>query len=83
MFCRISDIYGYTLDAMDTEIGRTKDILFDDRVWVARYLVADTHRWLPGGRKVVISPVSLLPPDNRKNTIPVKSTRKEIEESPD
>lgn len=83
MFYRINDINGYALDAVDVKIGRTKDMLFDDRAWVVRYLVADTHKWLPGGKKVVISPVSLMPPDNEDNSIPVRLTRKEIEDAPD
>lgn len=83
MFCRVKDIHGFTLEALDAEIGSSKDILFDDRAWVVRYLVADTHRWLPGGRKVVISPISLMEPDTEKETIPVKLSRKEIEAAPD
>lgn len=82
MFCPTKDIYGYTLNAIDADLGRARDILFDDRVWVVRYLVADTHRWLPGGRKVVLSPISLDSPDTGSNSIPVNLRRKQIEEAP-
>jgi hypothetical protein len=52
---RASALQGYKLGARDGEIGRVKDIYFDDQKWALRYLVADTGRWLPR-RKVLISP---------------------------
>ena len=58
MMQSIKDLKGYVLRATDGEIGRCKDFLFDDRHWTIRYMVADTHKWLPG-RKVLISPISL------------------------
>lgn len=73
---------GFTLDALDAEIGRCKDFLLDDRDWVIRYMVADTHKWLPGGRKVVISPVSLQQANMQRETIPVSLTRGRVENSP-
>ena len=41
----------YGLEAVDGDIGRCRDFLFDDRQWVVRYAVVDTGKWLPG-RKV-------------------------------
>lgn len=78
----LDDLTGFTLQAIDGEIGRCKDFLFDDRDWVVRYMVADTHKWLPGGRKVVISPVSLGAPDWSNHQLPVNLTRERVENSP-
>ena len=78
----LNGLTGFTLQAIDGEIGRCKDFLFDDRDWVVRYMVADTHKWLPGGRKVVISPVSLGTPDWPENHLPVNLTRERIENCP-
>jgi hypothetical protein len=58
MLRETTDIFGYSLAARDGEIGRVKDIYFDDQEWAIRYLVADTYKWLPG-RKVLLSPFSV------------------------
>jgi hypothetical protein len=44
-------------------------------------MVADTGRWLPG-RKVLVSPVSLLPPDWQTSRLKVDLTREQIENAP-
>jgi hypothetical protein len=72
---------GYVLQAVDGEIGRCKDFLFDDYHWTIRYMVADTMRWLPG-RKVLIPIVSLQPPDWASHRFPVSLTREQIKDSP-
>jgi len=59
-----SELFNYTLDARDGEIGRCKDYLFDDQFWAVRQMVADTGKWLPG-RRVWISSISLGAPVNR------------------
>jgi uncharacterized protein YrrD len=41
--------------ASDGEIGKVKEIYFDDDRWVVRYLVVDTGGWLTR-RHVLISP---------------------------
>jgi hypothetical protein len=81
MLRRIDAITGYTIHAMDGDIGRCHDFLFDDRSWVVRYMVAKTAKWLPG-RKVIISPVFLDTPDWGGGRFPVRMTRQQIEESP-
>lgn len=72
---------GYRLTALDGEIGRCHDFLFDDAQWTVRYMVADTGRWLPG-RKILISPAFLERPDWDARRFPVRLTRRQIEESP-
>lgn len=78
----VKKITGYRLQAFDDEIGAVKDFLFDDQQWVVRYLLADTHKWLPGGRKVLISPISVGQPDVDERVVPVKLSCAQIKASP-
>jgi hypothetical protein len=55
MLRSIKELQNYVLEATDGEIGRCSDFLFDDDLWIIRYMVADTRKWL-SGRKVLISP---------------------------
>lgn len=72
---------GFGLQAEDGEIGKIKDVLFDDHQWGGRWVVADTGDWLPG-RKVLLSPISFDEPDMEEKTIPVRMTKQEIQDSP-
>ncbi len=72
---------GYTLQAIDDDIGRCHDFLFDDRFWSIQYLVADTRAWLPG-RKVLIPRDALGEPDWESRMFPVRLTRAQIQDGP-
>ncbi len=74
-------LHGYRIAARDDDFGAVKDFLFDDRTWSVRYLVVDTHRWLPG-RKVVLPPAALGSPDWQEHILPVTLTRAEVEAAP-
>lgn len=62
MLRSIEELRGYTIGAIDGDIGSVDDFYFDDERWAVRYLVADTGGWL-GGRKVLITPPALREPD--------------------
>lgn len=81
MLRSIKKIDNYVLQAENGEIGRCKDFLFDDRLWVIRYMVADTGKWLPE-RQVLLSPISFGEPDWDSKTFPVRLTKEQIEEAP-
>jgi hypothetical protein len=81
MLRSIDEVRGYALKAVDGEIGRCKDFLFDDEQWTIRYMVADTGKWIPG-RQVLISPMSLRDPDWSSRNLPVDLTKKQVEEAP-
>ena len=49
----IKEIKGYEQTALDGQIGKCLDFLFDDNSWAVRYLVVDTNQWLPR-QKVLI-----------------------------
>lgn len=50
------EVEGYRIRAADGEIGHVEDFILDDETWRIRYLVVDTRNWLPGGKKVLVSP---------------------------
>lgn len=81
MLRSLKEITGYTLQETDDVIGTCKDFLFDDALWVIRYMVADTGTWFKH-HEVLITPTSMEQPDWRTERIPVNLSRKQIEESP-
>ena len=81
MLRSVKEIKGYMLRAKDGDIGRCKDFLFDDQIWVDRYMVADTGKWLPD-KKVLISPISLGEPDYASRIFPVRLSKNQIEHAP-
>jgi sporulation protein YlmC with PRC-barrel domain len=81
MLQRIHQLYGKKLGASDGEIGRVKDVYFDDQSWVILYLVADTGSWL-SGRQVLLSPHALGALDQSGKVLPVNLTCQQIEQSP-
>jgi hypothetical protein len=66
---------------VDGDIGRLKDALFDDEHWVIRYLVVETGGWRLG-RRVLISPLSVLRVDIRAHIVSVNPNRRLVERSP-
>lgn len=50
------NVRGYSIKATDTGIGHIKDFIFDEETWIIRYLIVDTAKWLPIGKKVIIPP---------------------------
>ncbi|MCW8964202.1 MAG: PRC-barrel domain-containing protein [Gammaproteobacteria bacterium] len=81
MLRSLKEITGYTLQETDDVIGTCKDFLFDDGLWVIRYMVADTGSWL-SHHKVLITPGSLGEPDWQTERLRVKLTREQIEACP-
>jgi len=77
-----NDLKDFTIHATDGDIGSVVDCFFDDEAWTVRYLVVDTGGWLLG-RKVLISPISVMHADWSKKAIPVAITKKQVEDSPD
>lgn len=77
----MNNIRGYVLGAQDGQIGLCSDFLFDDKNWAVRYIVADTHKWLPG-RKVLISPISIGDADGVFRTLNVGLTKDQIKGAP-
>src|SRR5262245_43208381 len=78
---RAKEIIGRRLVAVDGDVGKTKDVFFDDGGWNIRYLVVDTGSWL-SSREVLVSPVSVERVDPADGTIHTRLTREQVEQSP-
>ena len=50
------EVLSYSIEATDTNIGNIEDFIVDKETWIIRYLIVDTSNWLPGSKKVIISP---------------------------
>jgi uncharacterized protein YrrD len=78
----ISSLIGLSMTAADAEIGVVQDFYFDDQTWIIRYLILKTGDWL-SGRKVLISPLSLVNKTGKPASFIVSLTKEQIRNSPD
>ncbi|MFZ7127614.1 MAG: PRC-barrel domain-containing protein [Desulfobacterales bacterium] len=81
MLRSLDHIRNVTLQALDGEIGRCRDYIFDDRSWAIRYMVADTGKWLPG-RTVLIPPQALKKYAWESDVMVVDLTTEAVKSSP-
>jgi hypothetical protein len=82
MLTNASFVKGLVIHATDGELGAVDQFFFDDETWAIRYLVVATDGWL-GGRKVLISPMSIIRTDWQANRLEVALNRNQVEKSPD
>jgi len=52
----VNEVLNYKIHAIDGEIGHVEDFIMETDVWVIHYMIIDTRNWLPGGKKVILSP---------------------------
>jgi hypothetical protein len=81
MLISVKELHGSTLHALDGEIGRLDEILFDDEHWTVRYLIVHTGSWF-FGQKVLISPLAFGHADWERRMLNVNLTREQIKNSP-
>lgn len=82
MLLSLNQVKKFQIHARDGDIGQCKDFLFDDRHWTIRYMVADTHKWLPLGRKVLVPPIAIEELCAQEQTIQMNITREQLKNSP-
>src|ERR1035438_3839384 len=73
---------GLVVRGTDGELGTVDQLYFDDETWAIRYLTLETGGWL-GGRRVLISPISIVHSDWQIKRLDVGLTKKQVEKSPD
>jgi PRC-barrel domain len=78
---RVTQLHGSRVLALDGEIGKVRDVYFDDVSRGVRYLVVDTGGWL-SGRKVLISPQAVKLIDQSRHAVSLSLNRERIEGSP-
>jgi hypothetical protein len=71
----------FVIRATDGELGSVVELYFDDETWAVRYLVVDTGGWL-SGRRVLISPFSIVRMDWDAMRLDVGLTKKQVQNSP-
>jgi hypothetical protein len=71
---------GFVVHAADGELGTVDQLYFDDETWAIRYLTVELG-WL-GGRRVLISPISVIQVDWQTTRLDVVLTKKQVENSP-
>ncbi len=65
---------GYRVSALDGEIGRCEDFLFDESQWRVRYLIVKTTAWL-SGRCILVSPLELRKADWTSRRLVLEGSR--------
>jgi uncharacterized protein YrrD len=81
MLHNVKELSGFTVGARDGELGKVKDVYFDDQRWVIRHVVVDAGGWLTD-RKVLISPRSVRGIDWNDEVVNVDLTRQQVKDSP-
>jgi hypothetical protein len=81
MLRNTTHLKGFAIRATDGELGTVDQLFFDDKTWAIRYLVVETGGWL-GGRRVLISPISVVDTDWQAQRLEVALTKKQVEDSP-
>lgn len=77
-----NELKGYSVQAVNDEIGFIDDFLVDDKTWKIRYLVLDSSKWLPGTENKLISPAWIETVDWTRNQIIVDQEADVIKNSP-
>jgi len=75
-------LQNFVIHATDGELGYVHELYFDDEEWAIRYLTVDTGGWL-GGRRVLISPISVVHTDWEAKRLDVALTKRQVEHSPE
>jgi hypothetical protein len=82
MIQRSGKLDGYSIEALDGGIGHIKQFLFDEEHLTIRYIVVDTGP-LIFGRKVLISPKSVLRVNWDDKSVKVDLDKEQIKNSPE
>jgi hypothetical protein len=77
-----SEVAGYSIRAMDGEVGRIEDFLLDDESWTIRYLIVET-RDRRAGKRVLLAPRWLVDINWSDATADADLLRDEINSAPE
>lgn len=78
----IDSMLGFSIMAVDGELGKVKDFYFDDESWTIRYMVVQTGSWLLG-RKVLLAFASVKKINWEMSSFLVDLTCEQVQNSPD
>ena len=80
-FYKLSNLTGHSLNAVDGEIGKLEEVLFDDQLWIVRYFIVSTGDWLMQ-REVLVSPSMISGINEEAKTLDVDLTREQVKNCP-
>jgi hypothetical protein len=75
------EIFDYTVEGLDGDVGDVDDFIVDDCNWSLRYLVVDTGNWLPG-KKVLVATRMIQRIDRNMATVHVDLHKQAIKTCP-
>jgi len=81
MLRNFKNLAGSTLTASNGEIGKVRELYFDDEHWKVRYFVVTTGSWL-FGREILLPPSVVEGIDEIHRTLAVHLTQEEVRHSP-
>jgi sporulation protein YlmC with PRC-barrel domain len=77
MFTYANELIGTMLVAADGELGKVKDIYFEDREWRVQYLVVDTSSW-PFNEKLLVLPLDAALQFSEQKVLMFTKTKAEL-----
>lgn len=75
-------VSGYSIQALDGDIGHIEDFIVDDETWAIRYLIINTGTWWQG-KKVLVSTQWIQRVSWNESKVFVNLSRQTIKESPE
>ncbi len=78
-----AEVKGYRIRAKDDSLGELVDLIVDDEDWQMVYLIADTSRWRPWSKKVILSVNWLEKIRFMGREVSVNLTTDQIKEAPE
>jgi len=75
-------VTGYSIQAVDGEIGHVDGFVLDDETWAIRYMEVATRNWWPG-KKVLVSPAWIRRVSWTDSTVYVGQSREAIQTGPE
>jgi sporulation protein YlmC with PRC-barrel domain len=83
MLCSFRDLQSYAVRASDGEAGALTDLLFDDEMWIIRYLALEAFEHQAfGERRVLVGPAAVTGVDCPGRGVRLRLTRQEVAARP-
>ncbi|MDN4502876.1 PRC-barrel domain containing protein [Alteromonadaceae bacterium BrNp21-10] len=82
MLVSLKTLNGSSIQATDGDVGHVKDVYFDDEFWIIRFVVADTHPWMPLSEQVLISPIAIKEYDADEGELNVSLEKEMVRDCP-
>lgn len=75
-------VTGYSIEAVDGEVGHVEGFVIDDEAWAVRYMEVATRNWWPG-KRVLVAPAWIESVSWAASKVHVALTRETIKNAPE